>query len=54
VVRILVELHRNEVGLVEGMVTEDGDGPTQPFYGWLELLRLLEAAVGYPDDSEPG
>jgi hypothetical protein len=53
VVRRLIQLHRNEGGLAEGTVTDDAGGPPQPFHGWLELLRLLEAAVGYPDDPEP-
>jgi hypothetical protein len=53
VVRILVELRRNDTDMVEGAVTEEGSSTAQPFAGWLELLRLLEIAASR-SDPEPG
>ena len=43
--RVVVELHRTEDDGVQGVVIADpaGTGAPQPFSGWLELLRLLEA-----------
>jgi hypothetical protein len=40
--RFIVELRYGADG-VEGEVTEEGTAQAQPFVGWLELLRLLEA-----------
>ncbi len=40
--RFIVELHRTEAGGVEGVVSLEETGESQPFSGWLELLRLLE------------
>jgi hypothetical protein len=34
---------RYTAGGVEGMLTRDGVAEPQPFSGWLDLLRLLEA-----------
>jgi len=45
VVGVLLQLRRTESGSVEGVVVVAGRGPAEPFSGWLELLRLLEAAV---------
>jgi hypothetical protein len=53
VVRILIELHRNRTGALEGAVVHEGSDQPQPFHGWLELLRVLEAVIGPPKGSEP-
>jgi len=44
-VRVVVELHRTEDDGVYGVViaAPEETGLPQPFSGWLELLRLLEA-----------
>jgi hypothetical protein len=42
-VRIIVELHHTNDEGVHGAVIPDGGGEPQPFTGWLELLRVLEA-----------
>ena len=48
--RIIVELHHTNDEGVQGVVIADADGEPQPFAGWLELLRLLEALA--PSDAE--
>jgi hypothetical protein len=51
-VRIIVELHYTDDEGVHGSVIADADrgGQPQPFAGWLELLRVLEALA--PSDAE--
>ena len=51
--RIIVELHHTDDEGVHGAVITDADGrgEPQPFTGWLELLRLLEALA--PSPLEP-
>ena len=44
-VRLLVELHWTNGNGVEGAVTVEETNETHRFHGWLELLRILEAAV---------
>ena len=44
-VRLLVELRRTNGNGVEGMITFEETNETQRFSGWLELLRILEAAI---------
>jgi hypothetical protein len=44
--RFVVDLRHTEQG-VEGEITREGTAAPEPFSGWLELLRLLEA----PDPS---
>ena len=52
-VRILLDLHPDRAGGVEGAVVREDGGQPQPFHGWLELLRVLEAVISPPADSEP-
>jgi hypothetical protein len=47
-VRLLVELRRSRDGGIAGSVTRQDTGDRWGFSGWLELLRLLEAAVTPP------
>jgi hypothetical protein len=50
-VRVLVELHLTDAGSVEGTLTPEGNGgESQSFSGWLDLLRLLEAALAVRPD----
>jgi hypothetical protein len=51
-VRVIVELHYTNDEGVHGSVIADADGlgQPQPFAGWLELLRILEALA--PSDAE--
>jgi hypothetical protein len=49
-VRVIVELHYTNDEGVHGAVIADADGQPQPFAGWLELLRVLEALA--PSDAE--
>ena len=50
--RVLVDFHHTEAGGVEGTITLLGACEPQPFSGWLDLLRLLEAVLtARPDDS---
>jgi hypothetical protein len=51
--RFLVELHPTEAGGVEGLVIPEETGEAQPFSGWLELLRLLEAAEPHRQGHHP-
>jgi hypothetical protein len=44
-VRFVLELAPAEHGRVEGMLVREGDNERQRFSGWLDLLRLLEAAA---------
>jgi hypothetical protein len=48
-VRIIVELHHTSDEGVHGSVILHSGEP-QPFTGWLELLRVLEALA--PSDAE--
>jgi hypothetical protein len=49
--RLVVELRRVPVGeRIEGVLAVEATGASRPFCSWLELLRLLEAALG-PDHS---
>jgi hypothetical protein len=48
--RVLVELHQTNAGSVEGTLTPEDAGEAQPFSGWLDLLRLLEAALASRPD----
>lgn len=43
--RVILELHQADDAGVHGVVIPDPEnsGDPQPFTGWLELLRLLEA-----------
>ena len=45
---LAVELIAAEDGRVEGSVTSNGGREQATFSGWLELLRLLETAIGAP------
>ncbi len=40
--RFVIDLRHTDQG-VEGQVTREGATAAEPFSGWLELLRLLEA-----------
>lgn len=55
--RFVVELHPTGTGRVEGVVIPEETGETQPFSGWLELLRLLEVVAAHqgdlPEEVEP-
>jgi hypothetical protein len=61
-VRLLLEVHRSGGGSIAGSVTRQDTGDRWGFSGWLELLRLLEAAItpperhggGQPPDPGPG
>jgi hypothetical protein len=44
-VRLLIEVHRSSDSGVVGAVTHQDTGDRWEFSGWLELLRLLEAAI---------
>jgi hypothetical protein len=50
-VRVIVELRRVAGGGVEGAVTREGSGERHAFFGWLELLRLLEDLEPDADDA---
>jgi hypothetical protein len=50
-VRVLVELRPTATGGVEGTLTPHCGGKSQSFSGWLDLLRLLEAAVAARPDN---
>jgi hypothetical protein len=50
-VRVLVEFHQTEAGGVEGILTLQGSPESQSFSGWLDLLRLLEAALAVRPDN---
>jgi hypothetical protein len=47
--RFVVELHRTTTGDVEGVVIPEGTDESWRFYGWLELLRLLELVERSPE-----
>jgi hypothetical protein len=49
-VRVLVEFQQTATGSVEGILTPERGGESQPFSGWLDLLRLLEAALAARPD----
>lgn len=51
--RFIVELHRTEAGGVEGVVSLEETGEAQPFFGWLELLRLLEGVEARTHNHHP-
>jgi hypothetical protein len=51
-VRLLVELTWQHDERVEGVLTREGTTETQSFSGWLDLMRLLEAAVA-PTSRDP-
>jgi hypothetical protein len=53
-VRVLVEFHQTEAGGVEGTLTLQGASGSQSFSGWLDLLRLLEAALAPGPDHGAG
>ena len=44
-VRLVLEMRRSDDNGVAGSVTRQDNGERQRFSGWLELLRLLKAAV---------
>jgi hypothetical protein len=50
-VRVIVELHHTDDEGVHGSVIPDAHGTSepQPFTGWLELLRVLEALAPSPE-----
>ena len=52
--RVIVELRRTACG-VEGVLIRDGSDRHVPFYGWLELFRLLEELEAPPETgARPG
>jgi hypothetical protein len=53
-VRVLVEFHQTDAGGIEGALTLQGAAEWQSFSGWLDLLRLLEAAVAAGPDHGAG
>jgi hypothetical protein len=53
-VRFVLELTPAEQGRVEGALVREGNDERQPFSGWLELLRLLEGAVGDSPGDQHG
>jgi hypothetical protein len=44
-VRLVIDLRRTDEHNVEGEVISEETNQAQRFSGWLELLRLLEAAA---------
>ena len=51
--RLVLELTQLERGRVEGVLAREENDERQRFSGWLELLRLLEAAGDRPADQHP-
>jgi len=41
--RCIVDLVRSDGGGIAGSLTWNGDGKALPFFGWLQLLSLLES-----------
>jgi len=41
--RFIVDITYTEGNGVEGLVSREGHDEPQPFFGWLELTRWLEA-----------
>jgi hypothetical protein len=53
--RFVLDLRHTDQG-VEGKILREGAAAAEPFCGWLELLRLLEApepAMPSPPESDP-
>ncbi len=44
--RVVLEFHAGGCDRVSGVLRVVQEGAAQPFDGWLDLMRLLEAAVG--------
>jgi hypothetical protein len=46
--RVLIELHRGDGPITGTFLPEDRPQP-MPFFGWIELLALLETARACPE-----